>query len=145
RTGIIVNGKRVQWSPLGDKDELQVGKFLIRFHCHAPISSGTPPGASPVASELRPLTADADTIPSAENNVAPDSTASRQLVSHSPVQPDAEHGQLDVPADVVEATNEYLSSLAPMPGMEQAEVWRSIIGPLFQQFSVMHQNMFDQF
>jgi pSer/pThr/pTyr-binding forkhead associated (FHA) protein len=39
--GVYVNGRRVEWSPLGDGDEIVVGRHTIYFLDAAPVDSGS--------------------------------------------------------------------------------------------------------
>jgi len=40
--GIYVNGRRVDWAPLNDGDEIAIGRHTIHFFDSATVGSGTP-------------------------------------------------------------------------------------------------------
>jgi pSer/pThr/pTyr-binding forkhead associated (FHA) protein len=46
--GIYVNGRRVDWAPLTDGDEIAIGRHIIHFFDTATVGSGTPPAPAAV-------------------------------------------------------------------------------------------------
>jgi pSer/pThr/pTyr-binding forkhead associated (FHA) protein len=46
--GIYVNGKRVDWAPLNDGDEIAIGRHTIHFFDSATVGSGAPPSPAAV-------------------------------------------------------------------------------------------------
>ena len=46
--GVYVNGKRVDWAPLTDGDEIAVGRHTIHFFDSATVGSGTSPAPAAV-------------------------------------------------------------------------------------------------
>jgi pSer/pThr/pTyr-binding forkhead associated (FHA) protein len=46
--GIYVNGRRVDWAPLSDGDEIAIGRHTIHFFDTATVGSGTPPAPAAV-------------------------------------------------------------------------------------------------
>ena len=46
--GIYVNGRRVDWAPLTDGDEIAIGRHTIHFFDTATVGSGSPPAPAAV-------------------------------------------------------------------------------------------------
>lgn len=154
RSGIFVNGKRVRWAELKDKDELRVGNLLIRFHYEN--KPPTPRPARPSHGSSGPSSSQIILGRHASSHPATPSPVAR--VMEPPPQPQANHQgltpfSLQVPggtgpelhADADHAAEEYMQSFGSSPFGTHADFWKSIISPLFQQFSLMHHHMFDQF
>jgi len=46
--GVFVNGRRVEWAPLADGDEIAIGRHTIHFLDSATVGSGSPPAPAAV-------------------------------------------------------------------------------------------------
>jgi pSer/pThr/pTyr-binding forkhead associated (FHA) protein len=46
--GVYVNGRRVEWAPLADGDEIAIGRHTIHFLDSATVGSGSPPAPAAV-------------------------------------------------------------------------------------------------
>ncbi len=131
RTGTELNGTRIRWSEVRESDELKVGKFLIRIHRgpHNPQSRFSQPW-----------------LPAQRG----------QGASAPPVDQSSSASGFDLALDSGELAGANLAvgagrmledsfRVGASSSEGQAEFWRSLLTPLFQQFSLMQQQMFDQF
>jgi pSer/pThr/pTyr-binding forkhead associated (FHA) protein len=46
--GVYVNGRRVDWAPLNDGDQIAIGRHTIHFFDSATVGSGSPPAPAAV-------------------------------------------------------------------------------------------------
>jgi pSer/pThr/pTyr-binding forkhead associated (FHA) protein len=140
REGTLVNGQRRRWAALKDGDELQIGKFLIRFHFDLP------PAAHPATSSSMRLTGKPEAaIPLTGQREPPGATSPDSQVFSSSRGEAPGGRQQEAPPDAAQAAEAYMQSLVPSPFGSHGDFWKGIIAPLFQQFSQMHQQMFEQF
>jgi pSer/pThr/pTyr-binding forkhead associated (FHA) protein len=127
RGGICVNGFAVRSARLKDGDELQVGRFQLRFY---QASETKLPIALPLGSQRTILPA--TTVPW---NDASDSEPSMLLAAPSPGPADAMLVPLPSPTEV--------KLLADTIG--SGDLSTTSLAPLIQQFGMLHQQMFGQF
>ncbi len=130
RTGIELNGVRIRWSEVRASDQLKVGQYLIHVH----------------QGESQPPHSDQTVLP-AEPKLQKDSPFVLSPVSSETVADPFRAGghPLRSPLVVEEGYLDDGSSSSDSFSEPQSEFWRSLLTPLFQQFSVMQQQMFDQF
>jgi pSer/pThr/pTyr-binding forkhead associated (FHA) protein len=145
RNGTLLNGKALRWGLLRDRDELKVGTFLIRFHYdQVPAAPSTATAASAPTSTgpNRSRAAERD-----DNKATWTRPETDPLPFVEPIEPRTAlvaNGATSS-AEAARATEEMLNSIAATPVPTGADFWQSMVGPLFNQFSLMQQNMFDQF
>ncbi len=138
RNGTLLNGGRVRWAPLGNRDELQIGSFLIRVHLGVVGRDGwsrsapdnVPDSGAALAQGPRRRTTELD------SNHKPLPPSIRPPTPTEPLMSDLPLGTL-VPAEDV-------GMLHP-PAVDQSEMLRGVLGPIFHQFAMMQQGMFEQF
>lgn len=122
---ITVNGEPVRFRPLADGDVLGIGRYRIQIRCR----EGTPalPSRRSVGELARRTSASSPALASPIMSGLP-----------LPMPP--------VPMPVVASASgvEVIPPDAP-PGRFHAEVPESVLVPLVNQFSMMQQQMFDQF
>jgi pSer/pThr/pTyr-binding forkhead associated (FHA) protein len=142
---ISINSEPVRFGPLSDGDVLGIGRYRIRLRCREPragahdpdreVSSGLPARQERGEVARRPARGRSGIAASAP----PAFTGSFLPMPPAPMPP--------VPMPfVASASNvELVSSDAVVPGRFQPEVTESVLVPLVNQFSMMQQQMFDQF
>ncbi len=145
RTGTFLNGKRVRWAPIQDKDEVKIGKFLIRFHEEPPPPVPAEPEQPVVVSNATVQPEPEQPVVASNGIVQTDASPPAVPGDDVPQLPTLVESNTGVPVDVSQMTEDYLQSLSSSPFETQTDFWKGIIAPLFQQFSSMHQHMFDQF
>ncbi len=125
---ITVNGEPVRFRPLDDGDVLGIGRYRINIRCRESreAATGLPARRSTGEIARRPAAA----APSLAGSFMP-----------MPMPP------MPMPMPVVASASgvELVSSDAAAPGRFQPEVSESVLVPLVNQFSMMQQQMFDQF
>jgi pSer/pThr/pTyr-binding forkhead associated (FHA) protein len=126
RGGVWVNHRLVRYARLDDGALLQVGKFLIRIHASNPSAPGEPgstPGSGagwqfPASPEMSPF-------PGIESAEGP-----APVIGSSSLVPAVPPGEL------VALTPQEAST---------SELAKALLVPMAKQFSIMQQQMFDQF
>jgi hypothetical protein len=123
RERLNVNGKAVRWALLEDADELRIGQFLIRVYSPSTPESRTPCSSPPSLMEKN------------VSSSAPSIIQSRPLTETAPVE-----------------LSRLLSSMVSCAPLSSTVVPtgnggtnESLLLPFIAQFSLMQQQMFDQF
>jgi pSer/pThr/pTyr-binding forkhead associated (FHA) protein len=143
---ITVNAVPVRSSPLADGDVLGIGRYRIRIQCRdrdegveGVVAAGSAPGAPTTTLARR-------------NSASP---PRRSVAGHvetalvappGPGSPSASAHLLPFPVVTAPSGVEVVSADAAVPGrLTQSELQESVLTPLVSQFSMMQQQMFDQF
>ena len=132
---ISINSEPVRFGPLADGDVLGVGRYRMKVRCrgsrigeHDPAresSAGLPAHRPSSEVARRPVAAAVPALPA--------------IGSLMPIPPPP------IPVLASAAGVELVPSDAGLPGRLRPEVSESVLVPLVNQFSMMQQQMFDQF
>jgi pSer/pThr/pTyr-binding forkhead associated (FHA) protein len=127
RQGVRVNGNRIRQARLEDGDQLQIGRFLLRLHCHAP----SPPATPTLLASDAAMTVAMNGQPTADDMPEP------------PPSPDAGEGAVLTMPSLFPARGMLPAAAGDAAG--KGVLQETVLLPLLNQFNQMQQQMFDQF
>jgi pSer/pThr/pTyr-binding forkhead associated (FHA) protein len=137
RQGILVGGQGASWARLDDGDTFQVGKFVMRVHYDRPQDEDGTFASSPAETSALPDPAAWPPVGSPAGSAGPE---------HGPVSPATPLAPLGGLAfQAFPPLGQPALAVPTGPMSVDAEVVRSLLLPLASQFSLMQQQMFDQF
>jgi pSer/pThr/pTyr-binding forkhead associated (FHA) protein len=127
REGVFVNGQRVKWACLRPGDHLELGKILVRPLYEGDVPEG--PASAVRAFEPDPLSSPPSSDPELTVDPAPDEddTGGRTLVA------------------VPSALQQPALPAVDLRALEASGPQAAFLVPVLQQFSLMQQQMMDQF
>jgi pSer/pThr/pTyr-binding forkhead associated (FHA) protein len=130
REGTMVNGQRMKWACLRPGDRLELGKVLVRLHFEGDVPAGSATSSRPAANGehfYNPPASDPDLTKAASQALARETPSTRTLV------------------EMAAAPQPLATASFDMKLLEAAGPQGALLVPVLQQFSMMQQQMMDQF